>query len=116
MAKTHKDEYNVPCNTLWQAVRDTVRNSGKYGIISINDSELTASYNIGGTLTGKRINTVLLNPQGNGCEMQIQTAYSGLVNNDASDFKKRVDDSLAKLQGAQPAPSAAGNAPSGQSK
>jgi hypothetical protein len=28
--------------------------------------------------------------------MQIQTAYSGLGNNDAGDFKKRVDESLAK--------------------
>jgi hypothetical protein len=102
-AKTHKDEYSIPCKTLWQAVHDVVRNSGKYGIISINDEEMQASYNIGGNLTGKRTNTVLLNPQGdNACEMQIQTAYSGLVNNDASDFKKRVDESLAK-QGAAPA-------------
>jgi hypothetical protein len=110
VAKTHKDDYTVPCSTLWQAVRDTVRNSGKYGIISINDEEMTASYNIGGNLTGKRTNTVLLNPQGSGCEMQVQTAFSGLANNDASDFKKRVDDSLAKLQ---PAPAAA---PAAQTK
>ena len=109
LAKTHKDDYTIPCKTLWQAVRDTVRNSGKYGIISINDEEMTASYNIGGNLTGKRINTVLLNPQGNGCEMQIQTAYSGLVNNDASDFKKRVDESLTKLQGAPAAEAPAGH-------
>jgi hypothetical protein len=103
LAKTHKDEYNIPCPTLWQAVKDVVRNSGKYGIISITNDEMTASYNIGGNLTGKRINTVLLNPQGSGCEMQIQTAYSGLVNNDAGDFKKRVDESLAKAQSAPPA-------------
>jgi len=106
VAKTHKDEYTIPCSTLWPAVKDTIRNSGKYGIISITNDEMTASYNIGGNLTGKRINTVLLNPQGSGCEMQIQTAYSGLVNNDASDFKKRVDESLIKLQGTQPAPPA----------
>jgi hypothetical protein len=113
VAKTHKDDYTIPCTTLWQAVRDVVRNSGKYGIISINAEEMTASYNIGGNLTGKRINTVLLNPQGSGCEMQIQTAYSGLVNNDASDFKKRVDDSLAKLQAAPATPPAA---PAAESK
>lgn len=97
-AKTHKDDFNVPCGTLWLAVKDTLRNSGKYGIISIVNEELTASYNIGGNLTGKRINTVVLNAQGDGCEMQVQTAYSGLANNDAGDFKKRVDQSLAKLQ------------------
>jgi hypothetical protein len=103
-AKTHKEDYTVPCNTLWQAVRDVVRNSGKYGIIGMNDQEMQVSYNIGGNLTGKRTNTVILNPEGtNGCEMQIQTAYSGLVNNDASDFKKRVDASLAKQQGSAPA-------------
>lgn len=71
---------------------------------------MTASYNIGGNLTGKRVNTVLLNPQGSGCEMQIQTAFSGLVNSDAADFKKRVDDSLAKL------PAAPAEAPASQPK
>ncbi len=101
--KTHKDTYQVSCNVLWSAVKDTLRNSGKYGIISITDSEMTASYNIGGTLTGKRVNSVLLNEKSEGCEMQIQTAYSGIGNNDAGDFKKRVDDSLAKLQ-KQPPP------------
>ena len=102
-AKTHKESYTIPCSTLWPAIKDTLRNSGKYGIISITNDEMTASYNIGGSLTGKRTNTVLLNPAGTGCEMQIQTAYSGFVNNDASDFKTRVDASLAKLKAAPPA-------------
>lgn len=97
-AKTHKDSYNVPCNTLWSAVRDTLRNSGKYGIIGIDSTEMTASFNIGGNLTGKRINSVLLNSKGDGCELQVQTAFSGLVNNDYGDFKKRVDESLVKVQ------------------
>ena len=101
--KTHKDVFNMPCSTLWPAVKDTLRNSGKYGIIGIDNTEMTASFNIGGTLTGKRINSVLLNAQGENCEMQTQTAFSGLVNNDYGDFKKRVDDSLAKLKAAGPA-------------
>jgi hypothetical protein len=113
-AKTHKDVFNVPCATLWPAVKDTLRNSGKYGIISIVNEEMTASYNIGGNLTGKRINTVLLNAQGDNCEMQIQTAFSGLGNNDAGDFKKRVDESLAKLKGTPPAPAAAAKPPASQ--
>jgi hypothetical protein len=103
VAKTHKEPYTIPCSTLWPAVKDTLRNSGKYGIISIANDEMTASYNIGGNLTGKRTNTVLLNTVGTGCEMQIQTAFSGLVNKDESDFKARVDASLAKLKAA-PAP------------
>jgi hypothetical protein len=98
---THKDTLNVSCPELWRAVKDTLRNSGKYGIISIDDKELTASYNIGGNLTGKRINSAVLNDKDNGasCELQVQTAFSGMVNNDYGDFKKRVDDSLAKLKG-----------------
>jgi len=40
LAKTHKDSYTIPCPTLWAAVKDTLRNSGKYGIISIANDEL----------------------------------------------------------------------------
>lgn len=108
-ATTHKQNYNVSCNELWRALKDTLRNSGKYGIISITDSEMTASYNIGGNLTGKRINSALLNSKDDGksCEMQIQTAYSGLVNNDAGDMKDRVEKSLVKLKGQPLEPAAA---------
>jgi len=114
-ASTHKELYNVPCNTLWRALKDTLRNSGKYGIISIADTEMTASYNIGGNLTGKRINSAVLNPKDDGanCEMQVQTAYSGLVNNDAGDLKKRVDESLAKLKDLPPDPATAPSAQPG---
>jgi len=112
LAKTHKESYTVSCATLWPAVKDTLRNSGKYGIIGIDSTEMTASFNIGGTLTGKRINSVLLNSKGdNACEMQVQTAFSGLVNNDFGDFKKRVDESLAKLQAAAPAAKPAADTP-----
>jgi hypothetical protein len=104
-ATTHKDVFNVPCNELWRALKDTLKNSGKYGIIGLNDSEMTASYNIGGNLTGKRVNSAVLNSKDNGasCELQVQTAFSGLVNNDAGDLKSRVTDSLIKLKG-QPLP------------
>jgi hypothetical protein len=101
--KTHKLSYSVPCSELWPAVKDTLRNSGKYGIIGIDSNEMTASYNVGGTLGGKRINSVVLNPQGGGCELQIQTAFSGLAHDDSGDFKKRVDESLAKLKNSKTA-------------
>lgn len=114
-AKTHKDMYSVPCTTLWPAVKDTLRNSGKYGILGIDNTEMTASFVIGGSLGGKRINSVVLNAKGDTCEMQIQTAYSGFVNNDAGDFKKRVDESLAKQQ-PSPAPPPAKPADSPNSK
>ena len=78
-ASTHKELYKVPCKVLWLALKDTLRNSGKYGIIAIDNAEMTASYNIGGNLTGKRINSAVLNSMenGNSCELQVQTAYSG---------------------------------------
>ncbi|MGA3197495.1 MAG: hypothetical protein ABSD39_21065 [Terriglobales bacterium] len=63
-AKTHKEMYSVSCATLWPAVKDTLRNSGKYGILGIENSEMTASFVIGGTLTGKRINSVVLKHEG----------------------------------------------------
>ncbi len=109
--KTHKDTFDVPCSELWPAVKDTLRNSGKYGIIGIDNNEMTASYNIGGGLGGKRINSVVLNSQGTGCEMQTQTAFTGLAHNDAGDFRKRVEESLAKLKGSKPSAPAKPEAP-----
>ena len=63
-AKTHKDNYAISCTALWPAVKDTLRNSGKYGILSIDASEMTASYIMGGNISAKRINSVVLNTQG----------------------------------------------------
>ena len=103
-AKTHRETYTVSCETLWPAIKDVLRNSGKYGILNMDNTEMSASYNIGGTLTGKRVNSLVLNTKSEGCEMQIQTAYSGLGNNDEGDFKKRVDEALAKLKAVPPQP------------
>jgi hypothetical protein len=104
MAKTHKDSYPVSCDVLWKAVKDAVRNSGKYGIVGIDNDEMSISFIIGGTMGGKRINSVVLNRASESvCEMQTQTAYSGLIHNDAGDLKDRVEKSLAK----QPAEKAA---------
>jgi hypothetical protein len=100
LASTHRDDFKVPCNELWRALKDTLRNSGKYGIIAIDNTEMTASYNMGGNLAAKRTNSAVLNSKNNGtaCELQIQTAYSGALNNDAGDLKKRVEESLSKLK------------------
>ena len=100
--KTHSDTYQMSCSALWPAVKDAVRNSGKYGILAIDNTEMTASFVIGGTLGGKRINSVVLNGKVDTCEMQVQTAFSGLAHNDYGDFKKRVDESLVKLKAAPP--------------
>ena len=103
LAKTHSYIYPMPCSQLWPAVKDTLRNSGKYGILGIDSTELTASYNIGGNLGGKRTNSLVLNTKDGGCELQVQTSYSGITHDDAGDLKKRVDESLAKMGGSQAA-------------
>jgi hypothetical protein len=104
-AKMHKDMYSVPCSTLWPALKDTLRNSGKYGILGMVESEMTATYSMGiGSIGQKRTNTVVLNAKGDtSCEMVIQSGYSGWTNDDAGDFKKRVDKSLSQLTPPQPA-------------
>ena len=101
-AKVHRDMYPVACSVLWPAVKDTLRNSGKYGIMGMDSTEMTATYTMGiGAVGQKRVNSVVLNTKGdNSCEMVVQSGYSGLTNDDAGDFKKRVDKSLAQLQSA----------------
>jgi len=104
-AKTHKAMYAVSCSVLWPAVKDTLRNSGKYGILGLVDTEMTATYSMGiGSIGQKRVNSVVLNVKGdNSCEMVVQSGYSGFTNDDAGDFKKRVDKSLVQLQQSPPA-------------
>ena len=106
----HKDTYSVPCSELWAAVKDTLKNSGNYGILASDDAAMTASYTVGYSLRQKA-NSILLKAQGTGCEMQVQSAYRGLAHDDAGDFKKRVDESLAKLKETKPAEPAKPAAP-----
>src|ERR1700677_3139649 len=104
-AKLEKDVYSGSCGTFGSAVKDTLRNSGKYGIMGMDSNEMTATYTMGiGAAGQKRINSVVLNVKGDSsCEMVVQSGFSGLGNDDAGDFKKRVEKSLAQFQPAQPA-------------
>jgi hypothetical protein len=112
-AKVHNNMYSVSCTTLWSAVKDTLRNSGKYGILATDNTEMTATYTMGiGSAGQKRTNSVALNVKtDSSCEMVVSSGFSGLGNDDAGDFKKRVDKSLEKLQ-SQPAAPARADAPS----
>ncbi len=112
MGKVHKDNYSVSCGELWPAVMDTIKNSGHYTLILADDKQMTATYNISGAIHSRDL-SVHLEPQGNGCEMQTSTAFSGLMQNDAGDFKSRVEQSLAKLKAA---PTAAAAAPADAGK
>jgi len=102
-AKTVKEAYTVPCATLWPAVKDTVRNSGYYAMVFLDNEDMIVSFAVGAG-ANLRINSAVLNAKGDGCEMQAQPFYYGaLFSEDAGDFKKRVDASLARLQSSPPA-------------
>jgi hypothetical protein len=80
---------------------------------------MTASYpvkhNAHVIITGaavQRKNRVTLVSKGQACEMQVVSKYSGFEHNDRDDFKKRVDDFLAKTKSAKPSePAKAADAP-----
>ena len=97
--KTHRDVYNMSCSALWPAVKGVLKTSGKYNIIGIDSVEFTASFTVGSVFSGKMLNSVVLNAKEPSCEMSVNTAYRGIEHNDAGDFKKRVDEALAKLPG-----------------
>ena len=99
--KTHSNTYSVPCSQLWDAVMDTIKNSGSYSLVVADNNAMTASYTINGAVR-HRENSVHLEPQGTNCEMQTQSSYSGWAHDDAGDFKTRVEASLAKLKGSRP--------------
>jgi len=107
--KTYKNTYAVPCSDLWPAVKDVLSNADSYNVLESDDARMTASYNVKHAahvnITGanlQRTNRVTLVPMGAGCEMQVVSNYSGWEHNDRGDFKKRVDESLAKLAAATP--------------
>ena len=59
----------------------------------------------------QRANHVALVSKGAECEMQVKSNYSGFEHDDSGDFRKRVEESFAKLKGAKPAEPAPPAAP-----
>ncbi len=112
--ETYKSSYPIPCGDLWGAVKNTLSNPQNYDVKKNDDAKMTASYkvkhSIHVTITEtilQRANKVTLVPNATGCEMQVVSNYSGIEHDDKGDFKKRVDESLAKEKGEQqPEPTA----------
>jgi hypothetical protein len=107
--KTYKSTYPDPCSEVWSAVKDTLSVPENYSVAENDDAKMTASYNVKhaahASITGaalQRTNHVTLVSNGAGCEMQVVSNYSGWEHDDKGDFKKRVDESLAKLKAATP--------------
>jgi hypothetical protein len=102
-SKTHKDTFPNACGEVWAAVKDTLGNPENYAVKIADEARMTASYSMKHsahvTITGalrQRPNTVSLKSKGTGCEMEVESNYSGFEHNDAGDFVKRVNESLAK--------------------
>jgi hypothetical protein len=107
--ETYKSTYPISCGEVWGGVKDTLSNPQNYTVVKSDDAKMTASYHVKHavhvTITGavlQRKNKVTLVSKGPACEMQVVSNYSGFEHNDREDFKKRVDDSLAKLKAAKP--------------
>jgi hypothetical protein len=108
--KTSKNTYPVPCSELWGAVKDVLSNAENYNVEESNDTLMTAAYkvkhNVHVTVTGavlQRTNHVALVSKGTECEMQVKSNYSGFEHDDSGDFRKRVEESFAKLKEPKPA-------------
>jgi hypothetical protein len=109
-SKTHKDTYPNACSEVWTAVKDTLGNAENYSVKMTDEARMTTTYSVKHsahvTITGalrQRPNTVSLISKGTGCEMSVESNYSGFEHNDAGDFTKRVNESLAKLKESPPA-------------
>ena len=108
--KTSKNTYPTPCSDLWGAVKDVLSNAENYNVEESNDTLMAATYKVKHaahvTVSGavlQRANHVALVSKGAECEMQVKSNYSGFEHDDSGDFRKRVEESFAKLKASKPA-------------
>ena len=108
--KTSKSTYPVPCSELWGAVKDVLGNAENYTVEESSDTLMSATYKVKHaahvTVSGavlQRANHVALVSKGAECELQVKSNYSGFEHNDSGDFRKRVEESFAKLKEPKPA-------------
>lgn len=106
---TYKTNYPVACSDIWPAVKEVLSHPDEYDVVATNDAEMNAAYNVKHTvhvnLTGailQRTNHVKLVTKGTGCEMQVGSNYSGPEHNDQGDFRRRVEEAMAKQKAAEP--------------
>jgi hypothetical protein len=118
LGKTSKTTYPTACSELWSAVKNTLGHAENYSVEESSDTLMTATYKVKHaahvTVSGavlQRANRVALVSKGTECEMQVKSNYSGFEHDDSGDFRKRVEESFAKLKGAKPAEPAKPEAP-----
>ena len=100
---TYKNQYPVPCNQVWDGVKQVLAVPANYKVKKMDDAKIHAEYDVKHaahvTITGALLqgtNKVTLVSNGTGCEMQVVSNYSGFEHNDQGDFKKRVDEAMVK--------------------
>ena len=107
--KTYTTTYPVACSEVWGAVKVALSNPENYKDVQSDEDKMAANYNVkhslhwsitGAVNQGK--NSVTLSPIGTSCEMSVVSMFSGFSHNDQGDFKKRVDEALAKVKSAPP--------------
>jgi hypothetical protein len=88
--KNHKTTFREPCDAVWHAAV-TVAKSQNYRIVSIATDEHVISLVAGGVWWGERIISASLAPGVEfGCELTVQSRYSGAEHSDGPDFIARV--------------------------
>ena len=104
---TYHYTYPDPCNALWSAVKATLKDADLYNVKKIDDKKMNADYQPKhevhfevSALIFQRENHARLSAKGTGCEMDVVSSFSGLEHDDQGDFKKRVDEALAKSKAA----------------
>ncbi len=95
--------YPVSCDDLWTAVKNTLDDPHNYGILSVDDAGLRASFVVVGNLT-TYTDKVALTAKDGGCAMKATILEVGAANSDWLQFHHRLARSLAKLQAAKPKP------------
>jgi hypothetical protein len=99
-AKVHTEIFDITCNVLWSALNDTLKNSGKYSTITLDDPDVMAVFVVGsGSKKDKdvgRIDYAILKGKENGCSMQVIETLHQTFRNDADALTKRVKESLSK--------------------
>jgi hypothetical protein len=100
LAKSHY-VYPVSCDVLWTAVQDTLSNPKNYGVMTLDGAAQRASFVVVGNLTSYE-DTLSLAAKDGGCAMKLTMLQVGSDNSDERGFRKRVSQSLSKLQTARP--------------
>ena len=118
LGNAYKYAYPVACSEIWGAVKDTLANPDNYANVQSDDASMTAAYSprhsVHFDVTGVILqctNHVTLVSAGPGCEMQVVSNYSGWGHEDQGDFKKRVEESIAKPKEAKASESPKAAAP-----